>query len=106
MQTLIGFLNQYVSQSKYDFRSKSEAFCNFRALTPSTSLKSNDEIKGDSDLGFHTLYCGPDPIERTRMLIRSIVRIPVADEKAKNPKIPRYMHCLEETTITRYFSHP
>ena len=50
-----------------------------------------------------TLYSGIDPNEKSRLLIRSIVKVPVADAKKKEDE---FIWCLEEATITRNFSQP
>ena len=61
MQSLIGLLNQYASQSKYDFRGKSEPFNVMRVITASTTVKTYEDMSGDKEGSFHTLYCGADP---------------------------------------------
>ena len=102
MQTIIGLLNQYVSQSAYDMRGKSEPFKAIRVLTPSISLKSYDDLKGDYQSDFRTLYCGADPMEKSRLLVKSVVKIPV-EEKSGGI---RHIWCLEAASITSNYSHP
>ena len=40
------------------------------------SLQSFDDIN-NQDLKFHTLFVGKDPMEKSRILIKKIVEIPV-----------------------------
>ena len=52
---------------------------------------------------FITMYAGVDPKERARLLVRSIVKIPINYEKYKKDDDASHILCLEETTIEKNF---
>ena len=83
-------------------RGKSEPFKTMRVLTPSTSLKSYQEMQGERETGFRTLYCGADPKEKSRLIVKSIVKLPVEQKQGGF----RHIYCLEEASITSNYSHP
>ena len=70
-----------MSQSKYDFRSNSEAFKPIRILIPHTEFKTYQEIQDQKECNFMTIYSGIDPIEPSRLLVKSIIKVPVVDPK-------------------------
>jgi hypothetical protein len=76
MHKLLEFFNQYATQSKYDYRGNSQPFINERVLLADLTLNKFDDIK-DKELTFHTIYAGNDPIDKSRKLIKKIVKIPV-----------------------------
>ena len=49
---------------------------------------------------FQTLYAGIDPMEKSRLLIKKVVRIPVEYGKYGGTK---HFYCLEESTLTRSY---
>ena len=62
MERIIEHLNQYLGQSKYDFRGNSQPFTNKTVLISDPKLKSIDEINGVENI---TLYAGIDPNDKS-----------------------------------------
>ena len=110
MHKVLEYLNQYVTQSKYDYRGNSEPFDIKRTIIGDPSLNSYDQIKSDP-LNFYTIYAGSDPQEKSRKLIKKIVKIPVdlgkygdtSNSKDSIGEKKNHFYCLEETCITRMY---
>ena len=99
MHKFLEYFNQYVTQSKYDYRGNSLAFDMKRTLISDPNLKSYDDID-KAEPNFYTIYAGSDPIEKSRKIIKKIVKIPVNLGKYGEAK---HFYCLEETCITRMY---
>ena len=53
----------------------------------------------DSD-SFHTIYAGVDPNEKSRLLVKKIVKVPVEYGKYGGSS---HFYCLEEATLTKSY---
>ena len=102
MHKILEYMNQYVTQSKYDYRGNSEPFDIKRTLIGDPALRSYEEIKSEP-VKFYTIYAGSDPQEKSRKLIKKIVKIPVKLGKYGDSSDTGHFYCLEETCITRMY---
>jgi hypothetical protein len=67
-------------------------------------LTSYDQIavqNQDASFDFVTIYAGIDPSEKSRLLLRQLVKIDYQGSKDKEVK---NFVCLEETTITKGYN--
>ena len=89
MQRLIEYINLYGAQSKYDYRGNCEPYNNKSVLLGNPRMASYEEMvnlkdksTGDQEklvgpFDFVTVYSGIDPMEKSRVLVKKIVKVPI-----------------------------